>query len=331
MRQNLAKTLMLSCALALTTAALAVGEARAEWPEKPIKVIVPFGPGGTSDQVTRAYQMAIQENEILPQPITVVNVGGHYSIGARQVMEAEPDGYTFLTLHIALMGGEAGGMLDFGYRDFAPVAATGQFCLVPVVRKDSGMESVDDLLAKAAAEPDTLLFGANLGAINHMAGIMIQNTEPEAKFRFVQIGGGTANFTALTGGQTNASVLSAAEILNFTMLPDGSENPESEIRPLAYTGAERSEKLPDLPTMQELGRDMTFCVDSWWFAPKETPQEAIDGFAAALGEATQSGQIQAFFDEKAFAPVFLAGQELQASLDETWERILPVAQQAAQK
>lgn len=330
MRSTLSKMLLLGCAMALTSG-LAAGDARAEWPEKPIKVIVPFGPGGTSDQVTRAYQMAIQENDILPQPITVVNVGGHYSIGARQVMEAEPDGYTFLTLHIALMGGEGGGMLDFGYRDFAPVATTGQFCLVPVVRKDSGMESVDDLLAKAAAEPDTLLFGANLGAINHMAGIMIQNTEADAKFRFVQIGGGTANFTALTGGQTNASVLSAAEILNFTMLPDGSENPESEIRPLAYTGTERSEKLPDLPTMQELGRDMSFCVDSWWFAPKDTPQEAIDGFAAALEEATETEQIQAFFDEKAFAPVFLKGEELQASLDETWERILPVAEQAAQK
>jgi tripartite-type tricarboxylate transporter receptor subunit TctC len=321
----------LGCGVALLAmAALPAGDARAEWPEKPIRVVVPFQPGGTSDQVTRAYQMAIEENDILPQPITVVNVGGHYSIGARQVMEAEPDGYTFLTLHIALMGGEAGGMLDFGYRDFAPVAATGQFCLVPVVRKDSGIESVDDLLAKAAAEPDSLIFGANLGAINHMAGIMLQNTEEGAEFRFVQIGGGTANFTALTGNQTNASVLSAAEILNFTMLPDGSENPESEIRPLAYTGEERSEKLPDLPTMMELGRDMTFCVDSWWFAPKDTPQEAVDGFAAALEAATQTEQIQSFFDEKAFAPVFLSGEALQESLDSTWERIEPVAKQAAQ-
>ena len=86
----------------------------------------------------------------------------------------------------------------------------GEFCLAPMVRKDSGIDSVEQLLAKAKAEPDTLIFGANLGAINHMAGIMLQELVPGAKFRFVQIGGGTANYTALTGAQTNATVLSGA-------------------------------------------------------------------------------------------------------------------------
>ena len=148
--------------------------------------------------------------------MTIINVGGHYSIGS-------------------------------------PVAATGQFCVAPMVRKDSGIDSVDQLLAQAAAEPDTLLFGANLGAINHMAGIMLQDTEPGAAFRFVQIGGGTENFTALTGGQTNTTVLSGAEVVNFTLMPDGSENPESQIKPLAYTSPERNPRLPDLPTLKELG------------------------------------------------------------------------------
>jgi tripartite-type tricarboxylate transporter receptor subunit TctC len=182
-----------------------------------------------------------------------------------------------------------------------------------------------------AAEPDTLIFGANLGAINHMAEVMLQNTEPGAKFRFVQIGGGTANFTALTGAQTSAIVLSGAEVLNFTKLPDGSDNPESQIKALAYTGPERLEKLPDLPTLKELGRDMEFCIDSWWFAPKGTPAEAIDGMASALEAAAGTEQIEAFYDSKAFAPVFLKGEELQQSLEDTWARIEPVAKQAAQK
>ena len=88
-----------------------------------------------------------------------------------------------------------------------------------MVRKDSGINSVGELLEKAKAEPDTLIFGANIGAINHLAGVMMQETMPGAKFRFVQIGGGTANFTALTGAQTNATVLSGAEVINFTLLP----------------------------------------------------------------------------------------------------------------
>ena len=84
---------------------------------------------------------------------------------------------------------------------------------------------MSDLLGIAQSKPDTLIFGANLGAINHLAGVMLQELKGGAKFRFVQIGGGTANYTALTGAQTNATVLSGAELVIFTRLPDGSENP----------------------------------------------------------------------------------------------------------
>ncbi len=319
------------CALCAMSVAFATTPVEAAWPEKPIKLIVPFKAGGTSDQTGRAFQAAIKENDVLPQPITIINVGGHYSIGSRQVKEAAPDGYTFLLIHFALMGGEGSGVLDFGYRDFEPVAATAEFCLAPMVRKDSGIDSLTELLDKAKAEPDSLIFGANLGAINHMAGIMLQNANPGSKFRFVQIGGGTANFTALTGAQTNATVLSGAEVVNFTLNPDGTESAKSQIKPLAYTGAARHPKLPDLPTTKELGYDVEFCISSWWFAPKGTPAEAVDGFASALEKASKSSRIQEFYEKKLFADVFLKGDTLRKSLDDTWSRILPVAQQAKKK
>jgi tripartite-type tricarboxylate transporter receptor subunit TctC len=308
-----------------------VGTAQAEWPEKPIKLIVPFKAGGTSDQVGRTLQAGVQDSDSLSQPITIVNVGGHYSIGSRRVMEAAPDGHSFLLIHIALMGGEGTGALDFGWRDFEPVAGMGEFCLAPMVRKDSGIDSVEQLLAKAKAEPDTLIFGANLGAINHMAGIMLQELVPGAKFRFVQIGGGTANYTALTGAQTNATVLSGAEVVNFTLLPDGGENPEAQIKPLSYTGASRFDSLPDLPTMNELGYDMQFCIKSWVFAPKGTPAEAIDGFAAALKTATGTDRYQKFIKSKGFADVFLSGDDLMKDLNATWTAIEPIAKLAAKK
>ena len=317
--------------LALAALLGAAGAAHAEWPEKPIKLVVPFQPGGTSDQVGRVLQAALQEGGFLSQPLTIVNVGGHYSIGSRRVMEADPDGYEFLLIHIALMGGEGTGAIDFGWRDFKPVAATGEFCVMPMVRKDSGIDSMEDLLAKAKAEPDTLIFGANLGAINHMAGLMIQEANPGSKFRFVQIGGGTANFTALTGAQTNTTVLSGAEVINFTLLPDGSENPDAQIRPLAYTGAERFSGLPEVPTMKELGYDVEFCIKSWIFAPKDTPDEVVEAFAGALEKATSSDRYQKFNDEKGFANIFLQGDALQADLETTWTAIEPIAALAKQK
>jgi len=314
-----------ACAVAFSTQAVA------EWPEKPIKVVVPFKAGGTSDQTARIYQQAIKEANLLSQPITVLNVGGHFSIGSRQVMEADADGYNFLLVHIALMGGEGSGAMDFGWRNFDPVATTGEFCVLPMVRKDSGINTIQELLEKAKAEPDSMIFGANLGAINHMAGIMMEQASPGTKFRFVQIGGGTANFTALTGAQTNATVLSGAEVVRFTLLPDGSPNPDAQIKALAYTGSKRLPALPDLPTMKEAGYDMEFCIKSWWFAPKGKPKEAIDGMAAALGKAMETDVVMKFNSDRYFTPVFLSGADLQDDLDNTWKAIEPVAKLAAKK
>ena len=318
---------ILTGAVALAGLAFAPAHA-ADWPRKPIKIVVPFKAGGTSDQVARAYGAAIEKNHLLSQPLVVVNVGGHFSIGSRQVMEAKPDGYTFLVVHLALMGGQAIGQMNFGYKDFAPVATTGRFCLFPEVRKDSGITSLKQLLQKAKAEPKTLLFGANIGAVNHLAGVAIENLMPGAKFRFVQIGGGTANFTALTGAQTQVAVNSAAEVVNFTRLPNGKPDPNSQIRQLAYTGASRFPETPKIPTLKELGYDTTFCVDNWWFAPKGTPQAAIDGLADALQKAQKTPAIKKFEKTQGFEDAFLKGAAMKQSLDETWARIVPLAKQA---
>jgi len=320
-------------ALAATAMMAVTGGAHAQgdWPSKPIKLVVPFNAGGTSDQVARTLANAVQEGGFLDQPITIVNVGGHYSIGSRRVLEADADGYEFLMIHLALMGGEGTGAIDFGWRDFKPVAGVGEFCILPMVRKDSGIDTMEELLAKAKDEPDTLIFGANLGAINHMAGLMIQEANPGAKFRFVQIGGGTANFTALTGAQTNTTVLSGAEVVNFTLLPDGSPNPDAQIKPLAYSGASRFDGLPDVPTLKELGYDVEFCIKSWVFAPKDTPDEVVDAFAGALEQGAGTDGYMAFNASKGFANVFLSGDALQKDLESTWMRIEPIAALAKQK
>ncbi|MGI9426818.1 MAG: tripartite tricarboxylate transporter substrate binding protein [Hyphomicrobiaceae bacterium] len=318
-------------ALALALALPALTPAQAAWPEKPIKVVVPFKAGGTSDQTARIFQAAIKENNLLPQPITIINVGGHYSIGSRQIMESAPDGYSFLLIHIALMGGEGSGTMNFGWRNYEPVAATGEFCVLPMVRKDSGIKSVKELLDQAKAKPDSLIFGANLGAINHMAGIMMEQAAPGSKFRFVQIGGGTANFTALTGAQTNTTVLSGAEVIKFTLLPDGSDNPESQIKPLAYTGSQRIPELKHLPTMKELGYDVDFCIKSWWFAPKGTPKAAVDGFASALKKAADTKRVTEFWKKRVFTHVVLTGDDFAKDLADTWKRIEPIAKLAKKK
>jgi tripartite-type tricarboxylate transporter receptor subunit TctC len=308
---------------AFAAAALAATGAAAAWPERPIRVIVPFAAGGTSDQMARMFARAIEENKILPQPVNVINVTGHFSVGSRQVKDAAADGYTFLLIHIALMGGEASGNVNFGYRDFAPVATTGEFCLTPVVRTDSPHRTLKDLLDEARAKPDTIPFGVNIAAINHMAGLMIQQTTPGARFRWVQVGGGAENFKALSGGHTQAGVLSSAEYVNF--------RGGGAIRALGYTGPERHPGLPDVPTLKEQGFDVTFCVANWWFAPKGTPREAVSGLADALERATKTPYIQKQLADRLFAAVFRRDAVLARELEDTWKRIEPVAKMASSK
>ncbi|HMR32893.1 MAG TPA: tripartite tricarboxylate transporter substrate binding protein [Geminicoccaceae bacterium] len=303
-------------------AALASADAGAAWPEKPIRIVIPFAPGGTSDQIARIFQKSIEENNLSSQPLTIVNIGGHYSVGARQAKDAPADGYNFLVLHVALMGGEGSGAVDFGYRDFDAVATTSEFCLTPAVMESSPIKTTGELVNGAKANPDSIVFGVNIGAINHMAALMLQETTPGARFRFVQVGGGAENFKQLAGGHTQAGVFSGAEYMSFK---------DSGVRALGWSGGERHPKLPDLPTLKEQGFDVQFCVANWWFAPKGTPQEAIDGMAAMLQKAMETPYVRQELDNRLFDAVFLQGDAMRASLDETWARIEPVAKLAAVK
>lgn len=320
-------TLGLGSLLAATLSLPAV----AEWPERPIRIVVPFGAGGTADAVPRSFERAISEMNLLSQPMTILNVGGHFSVGARRVLDATPDGYEFLMIHLALMGAEGMGNIDFSWRDYEPVALTGEVCNLPTVSADSPYETLDDLMKAAAATPDSILAGVNLGGVNHMTMILLENAAPEASFRYVQVGGGTQVFPALMGRHVDVGTQSSLEIATHTLDGNGEPNPNAPIRALAYSGGERHPRLPHIPTASEQGYEMNFCTDFWWLAPKGTPQEAIDGLGAALEAAMASERVQTFFGNNMFAPAFQRGDDFAAYLEDLWGMMEPLAKQAAQK
>ncbi|MEO5701434.1 MAG: tripartite tricarboxylate transporter substrate binding protein [Casimicrobiaceae bacterium] len=314
---------IMSVALAAASALVATQTFAAGWPEKPVKIIVPFGPGGTTDTLVRNIQRVVEEKKLLPQPLTVINVGGHFSVGGNQVKNAAPDGYTFLAIHLALLSGE---IVDpnrkLSYRDFEPVALTGGFCLHPVVRADAPWKTLPELLAAAKEKPNTIIFGVNVGALNHLGGGMLEAAFPGAKFRFVQIGGGAENFAALKGSNTQVSMLSSSEYQNFKA---------GGVRALGYTGAERLKLEPDIQTMREQGLDFDFCINNYWLAPKGTPKEAIDGMAAMLQKALASPEMQAAQAKQASSSEFVSGPAFQKSLDDTFKAIEPVAKSLVRK
>jgi putative tricarboxylic transport membrane protein len=313
-------TRLIAASVIAVAAQIAAPTASAAWPEKPVRVVVPFGPGGTTDILTRNIQKAVQDKTLLPHPLTVINVGGHFSVGSTQIKNAAPDGYSFLVIHSALLSGEIiAPQRNLSYRDFEPVALTGGFCLHPIVRKDSPHATLKDLLDAAKASPGTITMGVNIGALNHMMGVFMEQGYPGAKFRFVQIGGGGENYAAITGGQTQSTVLSSSEYQSYKA---------GNIRALAYSGPQRLTLEPEIPTARELGLGFEYCIENYWFAPKGTPRAAVDGMADMLEKAIRLPEMQDFFVRQAQTDQFMRGDAFRQRLDAEFKAIEPVAKAA---
>lgn len=320
MKKRMATAIVL-CLLLVVIAGPLLGQS--DFPKKPITVVVPAAAGGSSDQLARLFQKAFEEHNLLDVPVVVINVpGAGLSVGSRRVKDADPDGYTFLLTHVALLSREAAGLDDFGYKDFEPVAQTVGFSSVISVADGSPYRTLPELLETAKKEPDTIIFGANLGALNHMAGLTLQASSPGSEFRFVQIGGGSPNFAALKGGHTDVTHFGAALYNRFRT---------NGIRGLGILAEERHPLLPDLPTARELGYDAIFRITNYWFAPKGTPQYAIDYFADALEKALELDSIQEWIRNGYSTPSFLRGQEFAEEIGAAYEKIAPIARQATAK
>ena len=308
---------------ALLSVAVAFGfvtDVKAEYPEKPIKIIVPFGAGGGSDAVARTFQKSIEANKLLNVPVVVTNIKGPGGrIGSRTAKDSPADGYTLLLNHLTLLTSQATGLANYGYRDFEPVAGTGDVCLTVAVMQSSPYKSLKDLLTAAKQKPNSLIYGVNVGALNHMGGLLLQGTMPGSQFRFVQIGGDVANFTNLKGGHTNATAISAGQF---------NAGRSAGLRGLAILSDKRHPNLPDVPTAKEQGFDISFCFEYWWLAPKGTPADRVAKLASVFKAAMDTDIIKDTFAKRLTLPVYRSGQELRDYIAAEYKKIEPVAAMA---
>ncbi|MEQ8785365.1 MAG: tripartite tricarboxylate transporter substrate-binding protein [Pirellulaceae bacterium] len=263
---------------------------------------MPFGAGGGTDTYARIIKKAFDDNHLLPQPLVIVNRGGAgATIGSRFVKDSPPDGYTVLILHDAILTAKASGNVDYGPEAFAPVAGTGEVGMVVCVRDDARWKDLSSLMDDAAAKPDTVRFGANLGALTHYAGMMLENERPGAQFRFAQIGGGAQRLADLLGGHIEVTGFSFEEYIRFQ--PQG-------VRGLAYLSAKRHPVAPDLPTAREQGFDIINTNTFYWWFPKGTPPERVQVFADALEKALATDYVEKKMAEIRYEPLFLTGPAL---------------------
>ncbi len=307
----------------LSLAIAALGSAAAQdFPTKPIRVIVPTDAGGSVDAVARIVQRFVDETDALGgQKLAVVNMpGAGGTIATRSVLEAEPDGYTIGLWHEGLITSKVMGVVDYDHTDFRILGITGYTEIGLGVGDDNEIDSYDDLMAKAEANPDTVLVATNVGLAVHFVPLMLQD-KAGVVLRYVQVGGGAKRFPSVVGGHTDIAIFSVSEFVKWE---------DAGLKPIVIFSEERVPELPDVPTAKEKGIDLIANSMRIWVAPKDTPDDAFKVLADMLRAAAESEAGSSALKDAGFRAVFISPEDTVAILDE-WkanaEPLVPTAKE----
>jgi len=270
-------------AIILTTGSLWNGLAAQPYPNKPIKIVVAFAPGGPADVMARL--ISLRMGAILGQSVYVENrPGAGGTIGARAVAEADADGYTLLLGNTSTL--IIGPLLykNVGYdpaKAFAPVALLGTTSNVMITNNAFGKTSVQDIIAYARANPGKLNFSsAGIGTPPHLIGEMFKQ-RLGLDIVHVPYKGGGPSLQAVLTGETQFSFENPAASL--PMVRNGS------VRGLAVTSAVRNPQIPELPTMIEAGVPEFVSVSfTGVVAPGATPPVIVERLNAAINESMKA-------------------------------------------
>jgi tripartite-type tricarboxylate transporter receptor subunit TctC len=282
LRRIVKPTAFLFAAAALWLAAFSADQALALYPDRIIKLVVPFAPGGGTDVIART--LAQEMSRDLGVAIVIENKPGAGTIiGTQAVATSEPDGYTLLMgtfSHAVNLSLNARLPYD-PHKDFTPVALIARSFNFVVVNPKSSIKSIADLIAAAKADPDKLSYGTyGTGTSAHLAGELFKNMA-KVSLTTVPYKGAAPAITDLIGGQI--------QVMFTTVASASSLIAGGQLRALAVTSAERSPAFPDLPTVAEAGVP-GYAAESWYglLAPAKTPPDIIDRLNKSAATAVQS-------------------------------------------
>jgi len=277
---------------ALAVAVLCSVAAAQSYPDKPIKLVVAFPPGGTTDIIART--LAEYAGQRLRQQIVVENrPGAGGNIGTEAVARAAPDGYTLTLCTIGTCAINSSMYAKPGYdveRDFVPVALVTSVVNVLVVNPNVPARTLKELVALAKAKPGTLTYGSSgYGTSPHLSGELLKQMAG-VEITHVPYKGSAPVIVDLRGGQLDLFFDNAPSILPHIK--------SGALRALATTGPKRYEELPGVPTMEEEGFP-GFIVTPWWgvLAPAKTPPAIIARLNQAINEALKDPGLIKRFDQ----------------------------------
>ncbi|MET0963655.1 MAG: tripartite tricarboxylate transporter substrate binding protein [Noviherbaspirillum sp.] len=276
------------CAFAATGAGIACA---ADYPNRTIRIVVPFAPGGGSDVITRLIGEKMSLD--LAVPVVVENKPGASSIiGTDTVARAVPDGYTILMTNSAITSNPWLFKLPFDTGKLVPVTMIATAPQLLVAHPGAPFKTLKELIAYAKANPEKATVGtAGAGQLSHLAAEMLQKMSG-TKMTMVHYKGSGNSVADLIGGQINMSFGTAPGFIQHIK--------NGKVIPLAVSGAERIPALPDVPTISELlpGYELT----NWFgiFAPPQTPKPVVDKLFQSVSRALAQPAIAARLEHEGF-------------------------------
>ena len=319
-RPSIGRHLARAAALSLV---LAAGSALAQaWPTRPISLVVPFPPGGTTDVLARALGEKLAKS--LGQPVVIENrPGAGATLGADYVAKSKADGYTLLmgAVHHTIATSVYKKLPYDFQKDFAPISTVAMVPNVLVVNAATPARDLAELVALAKAQPGKATYGSNgNGTAQHLIGTQFQNLTGTDLIHIPYKGSGPLA-TDLLGGQITMSFDTVTPVLPHIR--------SGKLRALAVTTGKRSPALPDVPTLDEAGLK-GFNLGTWFgvLAPAATPKEVVSRLNADIVKIIESADFRKRMDDIGAGPVGNSPDQMASQIRDETEKFARLVKEA---
>jgi tripartite-type tricarboxylate transporter receptor subunit TctC len=294
-------------------AALAASASFAAYPDRPVKLIVPWAAGGDTDAIFRPFALQLQKH--LGATVVVANVtGASGTAGAREAKGSPPDGYTLYAVHDYIHSTYYTGVADVAYTDFEPICSVSNTPSVLTASPKTKWTSWQELVNDARARPGQITVGATLGSTSHFFPALIEKAAG-IKFKYVSYEGLAPRMNAILGGHID---------LTDSNLTQKSKVDAGQLKFLAVGTETRLADAPGVPTLKEVGVNVVYAVTRGVMVPKNTPADVLARLEGACQKAAaeakfaedmgKQGTFVRFMDRKAYAAFLKENDDLNKTL-----------------
>jgi tripartite-type tricarboxylate transporter receptor subunit TctC len=298
------KKLTVTTAALLLAAALAAPASAQQYPERPIKMIVPWAAGGDTDNIFRPIAPLLQKH--LGQTVVIANVGGASgTVGAREAKASPADGYTVYAVHDYIHLVHYSGLTDIKYTDFDPICLVAATPSVLTASPKTPWKTFQELVADAKARPGQITVGATLSSTSHIFPATIEKAAG-IKLKYVSYEGLAPRMNAILGGHID---------LTDSNLTQKGKVEAGQLKFLAIATEKRDPEMPDVPTLKELGLNIVYEVVRGLMVPKGTPAPVRAKLVEACGKATSEPAFKEAMKLQGTRVAYLDDKQYQTFLD----------------